>query len=57
MISARSDMLAWHYTTGEKFAAVVATGHLMPSGLMVEPPERDALQQRRLRFINDLDTQ
>ncbi len=43
MSPARPDVLAWHYTTGEKFAAIVLTGYLMPSGLFVKPPERPVL--------------
>jgi hypothetical protein len=32
-------MIAWHYTTGEKFALIAESGHLTPATLGVEPPE------------------
>lgn len=43
MRAARTDVLAWHYTTGEKFRAIVASGYLMPTGALVKPPERPVL--------------
>jgi hypothetical protein len=43
MSAARSDVLAWHYTTGEKFVKIVASGYLMPTGVLVQPPERPVL--------------
>ena len=43
MSAARPDVLAWHYTTGEKFKAIVASGYLMPTGILVKPPERPVL--------------
>lgn len=43
MSTAERDVLARHYTTGEKFKAIVASGYLMPTGVLVKPPERPVL--------------
>lgn len=32
-------MIAWHYTTGEKYALIKELGVLMPADLFVTPPE------------------
>lgn len=43
MSAAGHDVLAWHYTTGEKFKAIVTSGYLKPTGILVKPPERPVL--------------
>lgn len=32
-------MIAWHYTTGEKFELIQQSGMLLPADIGVEPPE------------------
>lgn len=36
-------MLAWHYTTGEKFPSILASGELLPTAIGVKPPEKPVL--------------
>jgi hypothetical protein len=36
-------MLAWHYTTGEKFEEIVAAGFLRPTSMHIGPSERPIL--------------
>ena len=43
MSAAGHEVLAWHYTTGEKFKAIVTSGYLKPTGILVKPPERPVL--------------
>ena len=38
MSAAGHDVLAWHYTTGEKFKAIVTSGYLKPTGILVNFP-------------------
>ncbi|MGF6905344.1 hypothetical protein [Paraburkholderia sp. GAS348] len=35
--------LAWHYTTGERFKRICASGILVPAGAYVLPPEKPIL--------------
>lgn len=36
-------MIAWHYTTGQKFLAIVESGCLKPTNIDVKPPEKPIL--------------
>jgi hypothetical protein len=36
-------MIAWHYTTGQKFLAIVESGYLKPTNIDVRPPEKPIL--------------
>lgn len=36
-------MIAWHYTTGQKFERIKQTGILLPADIGVEPPEQPIL--------------
>lgn len=36
-------MIAWHYTTGQKFFAIVESGCLKPTNIGVKPPEKPIL--------------
>lgn len=36
-------MIAWHYTTGQKFLAIVESGYLKPTNIDVKPPEKPIL--------------
>lgn len=36
-------MLAWHYTTGQKFVQIVERGVLLPTARYVKPPEKPIL--------------
>jgi len=36
-------MLAWHYTTGQKFPIIIERGELVPSAIGVKPPEKPIL--------------
>lgn len=38
--ASQSAVLAWHYTTGERFQLIVASGLLVPAAAGVVPPER-----------------
>lgn len=40
---AGNNVLAWHYTTGEKFKTIAAAGLLVPTAIGVRPPERPVL--------------
>ena len=36
-------MIAWHYTTGQKFKLIIDSGFLMPTSIGVKPPEKPIL--------------
>ena len=40
---AGNNVMAWHYTTGEKFKSIAACGMLIPTACGVRPPERPVL--------------